>query len=159
LVTTNGIGRFCPTCKCDSIIGHGRRSKQAHDESHDWIAVRRGICRLCKTTFTFLPWFSLPYTQYSLFARSQALRLRFVEQRGWEEAAPVVKDPNRLAAPATLRRWFASLDSSPSFSFLGKTLKAVSKRLDRGEFLDHSGLRLSWRTVAFYLRVLWPLRL
>ena len=143
----------------DSIIGQGRRRKQAHDESHDWIPFRRGICQLCKRTFTFLPWFSLPYTHYSLFARSQALRLRFVEQRGWEDAAPVVKDPNRVAVPSTLRRWFASLDSSPSCSFLRKTLAAVSERLDRGAILDYRGLRLSWRTVASGLPGLWPLRL
>jgi hypothetical protein len=47
---------------CDSIIGHGRRCKQAHDESHDCIKYRRGLCKLCKLTFTFLPAFSLPYT-------------------------------------------------------------------------------------------------
>jgi hypothetical protein len=146
-------------CKRDSIVGHSWRSKQAHDESHDWISFRRGICQLCRKTFSFLPWFSLPYTHYSLFARSEALRLRFVEQQGWEKAAPVVKDPNRVADSSTLRRWFASLDSSPSFSFLRKTLEAVSERLDRGEILNHLGLRLSWRTVAACLQVLWPLRL
>lgn len=121
--------------------------------------IRRGICHLCGTTFTFLPWFSLPYTHYSLFARSQALRLRLIEHRGWEDAAPVVQDPDRVAAPSTLRRWFASLDSSPSFAFLRKTLEAVSERLARGEILNHRGLRLSWRTVAACLQVLWPLRL
>jgi hypothetical protein len=159
LPDTNGIVRFCPACKRDSIVGHGRRSKQAHDESHDWIPFRRGICQLCRTTFSFPPWFSLPYTHYRLFARSQALRLRFIEHRGWEDAAPVVKDPDRVAAPSTLRRWFASLDSSPSFSFLRKMLEAVNQWLARGEILDHRGLRLSWRTVAAFLQVLWPLRL
>jgi len=159
VAAANGIVRFCPECMRDSIIGHGRRSKQAHDESHDWIPLRRGICQLCKTTFTFLPWFSLPYTHYSLFARSQALRLHFVEHRGWEASAPVVKDPDRVAAPSTLRRWFGSLDSSPSFSFLRETLQIVKDWLARGEILDHRGLRLSWPTTAPFLQVLWPLRL
>jgi len=27
--------RRCPICEQDSIIGHGRRRKQAHDEYHD----------------------------------------------------------------------------------------------------------------------------
>jgi hypothetical protein len=159
LATTNGLVRSCPRCNRESIIGHGSRSKQAHDEIHDWIPFRRGICRLCRKTFSFLPWFSLPYTHYSLFARSEALRLRFAENRGWEDAAPVVKDPNRVADPSTLRRWFASLDSSPSFSFLDKTLQGLLARLDQGEILNHLGLRLSWQTVAVCLQMFWPLRL
>jgi hypothetical protein len=47
-----------------SIVGHGRRSKQAHDQDHDWISVRRGRCQPCHQTFTFLPPFSLPYTHF-----------------------------------------------------------------------------------------------
>jgi integrase len=49
------IVRKCPICLCDSIIGHGRRRKQAHDEDHDWIPIRRGRCNLCGKTFTLLP--------------------------------------------------------------------------------------------------------
>src|SRR5262249_33202342 len=60
------ILRRCPACKRDSIIGHGRRRKQAHDEHHDWIGIRRGRCPACGKTFTFLPLLSLPYTHYSL---------------------------------------------------------------------------------------------
>lgn len=33
-----GIVRRCPVCLRDSVVGHGRRQKQAHDEHHDWIA-------------------------------------------------------------------------------------------------------------------------
>ncbi len=54
------------------------------------------------------------YGHYSLIARSQALRCYFVEGCGWEAAAPAVKDPDRVADPSTLRRWFRSLDSSPA---------------------------------------------
>ena len=71
------ILRRCPICLCDSIIGHGRRRKQAHDEDHDWIQIRRGLCSQCGKTFTFLPPFSPPYCHYSLIARSQALRRFF----------------------------------------------------------------------------------
>jgi hypothetical protein len=70
-------------CK-DSIVGHGRRRKQAHDEHHDWIGIRRGVCNRCGKTFTFLPPFSPPYGHYSLIARSQALHRYFVEGCGWE---------------------------------------------------------------------------
>src|SRR6266700_4684342 len=93
------ILRRCPVCERDSIIGHGCRRKQAHDEHHDWIGIRRGRCPGCKKTFTFLPPLSLPYTHYSLLARCQALQRRFVEHHSWEEAAPRLKDPNRLTPP------------------------------------------------------------
>ena len=109
--------RACPVCARDSIIGHGRRRKQAHDENHDWIQIRRGICNLCGTTFTLLPRFSLPYTHYSLVARGQALQRYFAENCSWENVGPSVKDPDRIANTFTLLRRFSSLDfSQPPFS-------------------------------------------
>jgi hypothetical protein len=154
------IIRFCPKCLRDTIIGHGRRRKQAHDESHDWIETRRGLCKRCEETFTFLPVFSLPYTQYSLIARSQALRRYFLEQGSWEGAVPTLKDPDRVPDPSTLRRWFHSLDSSrPAFSFLRPALELVGQWLTRGERLECGFLRLSWQTVFPFLQVFWPLRL
>ena len=54
------LPRRCPSAARTSIIGHGRRRKQAHDERHDWIWVRRGRCPLCKKTFTILPTWSPP---------------------------------------------------------------------------------------------------
>lgn len=153
------LARLCPRCLCESIIGHGRRRKQAHDEAHDWIPIRRGLCTLCQTTFTFLPCFSPPYTHYSLLARSQALRRYFIDHCTWEAAAPVVQDPDRVAAPSTLRRWFNSLDSSPSFVFLRQMLKALRQGLTGREVLPYGQLLLSWRSVACFLQVLWPLRL
>ena len=154
------IPRRCPKCARDSIVGHGRRSKQAHDEDHDWIRIRRGYCNGCQKSFTFLPCFSLPYTHYSLLAHSQALRRRFVEGCSWETAAPVVEDPQRVADPATLRRWFRRLDcSQPPFSFLRRTVVHVSQWLMRGESFAHGSLRLCWPTLALFLQQLWPLRL
>jgi Domain of unknown function (DUF6431) len=76
--------RRCPICERDSIVGHGWRRKQAHDEEHDWIQIRRGVCHDCGKTFTLLPCFSLPYTHYSLLARLHVLHQRFVEGRCWE---------------------------------------------------------------------------
>jgi len=73
-----------PICELDSIIGHGRRRKQAHGEHHDWIGIRRGRCPGCGKTFTFLPPLSLPSTHYSLLTRCQALRRRFVEHCSWD---------------------------------------------------------------------------
>lgn len=145
---------------CDSIIGHGRRCKQAHDESHGCIKFRRGLCKLCKLTFTFLPAFSLPYTHYSLVARSQALRRYFLEHCSWESAAPTLKDPDRVPDPSTLRRWLRSLDwSRPPFSRLRPALELVQQWLARGEQLACGALPLSWQTVFPFLQVFWPLRL
>lgn len=181
------IIRQCPECLRDSVIGHGRRRKQAHDESHDWIAIRRGICNHCLKTITFLPEFSLPYTHYSLIARSEALQLYFVEGRSLDLAAPLVKDPDRVPAASTLRRWFRSLDSAErleslqqlqpersstlapcgsaipirpvtSFPFLRKMVSAVSDRLAREESFCYGQLVLSWRTLAHFLQVILPLR-
>jgi hypothetical protein len=51
-----------------------------------------------------------------------------VEGCSWEEAAPPVKDPHRIADPSTLRRWFQTLDSSrPIFSSLRRTAQALRR--------------------------------
>jgi len=162
VVSSQIILRRCPCCERDSIVGHGRRRKQAHDQDHDWVPIRRGRCRPCHKTFTFLPQFSPPYGPYSLIARSQALRRRFVEGCSWEQAAPVVKDPDRLAAPSTLRRWFHSLDfSQPPFSHLRRTMQTISQWFSsRTERLIPDDLPLlSWLTVFPFLMRFWPLRL
>jgi hypothetical protein len=182
------LPRECPHCCEPSIVGHGRRRKQAHDEKHDWICIRRGICNHCGTTFTFLPIFSLPYCHYSLIARSQAAWTYFVENCSLDMSAPLIKDPDRIAAPSTLRRWFHSLDSSilceyivqlpskgeskPSagsepiairqrkpFPFLQKIFEVICWRLACGEILNAGPLILSRRNLVPFLHILWhPLR-
>jgi len=152
--------RRCPVCSQDSIIGHGRRQKQAHDEQHDWITIRRGICRPCKKTITFLPVFSLPYSHYSLIARSEALRRYFVEGCSWEAAAPPVKDPHRVADSSTLRRWFQVLDSSqPPFSFLRRIVQTFDPWIQSGQVFGYGDGPLSWPTVFPLLHRFWPLRI
>ena len=49
------LPRWCPVCEDHTIVGHGRRLRQAHDDCHERIWVRRGICRPCNQTFTVLP--------------------------------------------------------------------------------------------------------
>jgi hypothetical protein len=46
------LPRRCPRCGCDTIIGHGQRRKQAHDEHHDWISV--SAARVAKPSPSFL---------------------------------------------------------------------------------------------------------
>jgi Domain of unknown function (DUF6431) len=152
------ILRRCPVCERDSIIGHGRRRKQAHDEYHDWIGIRRGRCPDCRRTFTFLPLLSLPYTHYSLPARAQALKRRLLEHCSWEEATPTLKDPDRAPDPSTLRRWSSGLGrSEPAASFRHQTLARVAHWLRRGHPADPQAGPLSWLSPV--LQVLWPLRL
>ena len=151
------IIRQCPLCGAESIESLGWRSKQAHDSSHDWIRYRRGECQNCGVTITFLPAFSLPYSHYSLVARSEALRRRFVEGRSWEDSAPPLKDPDRVPVPSTLRRWCRSLDPSrPAFSFLRRALKTAAPWLECGEAPVFGSLRLSWPTLYPCLQVVWP---
>jgi transposase-like protein len=94
------LPRRCPICDQDTIIGHGRRRKQAHDERHDWIWVRRGRCPACKKTFTVLPTWSAPYGHYSYNCRQQA----------WDatlegKPAPHCWDATRLPDDSTAQRW------------------------------------------------------
>src|SRR6266700_3555480 len=99
------LPRDCPCCGWISvIIGHGRRFRQAHDDRHDSIWVRRGICRHCGRTLTVLPWWCVPWGHYSLPAREQAVA-RFAGGKTLEQAAPDCRDPNRIADPSTIRRW------------------------------------------------------
>ncbi len=150
--------RRCPVCERDSIIGHGRRRKQAHDEHHDWIGIRRGLCHGCGKTFTFLPLLSLPYTHYSLLARGQALQRHWVEHCSWEEATPTLQDPDRAPDPSTLRRWSNGLDrSQPAASFLRQTFARAARWLGCDDQADPRTGPLSGLTPV--LQVLWPLRL
>ena len=102
------LPRRCPLCGNLTIVGHGLRRKQAHDQRHDWIWIRRGRCRSCRKTFTILPVWSPPYTHYSLYCRQKA----WESQRGassWEESVPDTKEPDRLPDPSTVRRWAEQL--------------------------------------------------
>jgi len=99
------LPRKCPCCGQYTIIGHGQRRKQAHDQNHDLIWVRRGLCRPCRMTFTILPSWSPPSGHYSFRCREQAWRATCHSGGRWEQSAPQTKDPDRLPDPATLRRW------------------------------------------------------
>jgi hypothetical protein len=87
------------------IIGHGCRRRPAHDCIHDWILVRRGICKACGGTLTVLPWWCVPGAAYSLLARHGALQ-QLAQGASTEQAAPHCRDPDRLPDASTVRRWF-----------------------------------------------------
>jgi hypothetical protein len=151
------ILRRCPVCEQDSIVGHGRRRKQAHDEHHDWIRIRRGRCASCGTTFTFLPVFSLPYTHYSLLARCQTWLRRFEEHCSWEQAAPKFKDADRVPDPSTVRRWSQGADEAqPIRSFVLKTAARAAQWLKSAHSYQNEAEFLSWLTPV--LQVICPMR-
>jgi hypothetical protein len=91
-------------CRSDTIIGHGRRLRQSHDDQRECVWVRRGICQPCKKTFTILPDWLAPLGRYSLQCRQQACE-RIAAGDSAEQAAPHCKDPVRLPDSSTLRRW------------------------------------------------------
>jgi hypothetical protein len=98
------LPRQCAACSLGRIVGHGRRRRPAHDAGHDWIQVRRGICKLCGRTLTALPWWCVPRALYSLRARQEAIQ-RLVDGQSAEQAAPDCLDPGCVADASTIRRW------------------------------------------------------
>jgi hypothetical protein len=103
------LPRLCPFCGNRTIIGHGRRFKQAHDEWHTQIWIRRGLCRPCQKTFTVLPDWSAPAGIYSLHCRQQAWELLRQSDSNWERSVPDVADASRSPDPSTVRRWAGCL--------------------------------------------------
>ena len=96
--------RRCPVCQEYTIIGHGRRLRQAHDGRHESISVRRGICHPCSKTFTILPDWLAPWSPFTLRCRQQACEY-IAAGVSVEQAAPHCKDPSRQPEPSALRRW------------------------------------------------------
>jgi hypothetical protein len=98
------LPRRCPLCWDHTIIGHGRRLRQAHDDRRESIWVRRGICHPCGKTFTILPDWLAPAAPFSLRCRQQACE-HIAAGDSFEQAAPQCQDPSRSPDPSTLRRW------------------------------------------------------
>jgi hypothetical protein len=96
------LPRQCPVCGDRTIIGHGRRLRQAHDDQHERMLVRRGICHPCGKTFTILPDWLAPSGHFSLRCRQQACE-SIAAGESIEQAAPHCKDPSRSPDPSTLR--------------------------------------------------------
>jgi hypothetical protein len=103
------LPRLCGFCGGRTIIGHGRRLKQAHDQQHKQIWIRRGLCRPCQKTFTVLPDWSPPSGDYSLHCRQEAWELLRQADGNWERSVPYVADASRSPDPCTVRRWAGRL--------------------------------------------------
>jgi hypothetical protein len=98
------LPRRCPHSRDHTIIGHGRRPRQAHDDRHVRIWVRRGICHLCRKAFTILPDWLAPSAPFSLRCRQQACE-QIATGDSVEQAAPHCQDPSRSPDSSTPRRW------------------------------------------------------
>ena len=98
------LPRRCPICRDHTIVGHGQRLRQAHDDCHERIWVRRGICHPCNKTFTILPDWLVSSAPFTLRCRQQACE-NIAAGDSVEQAAPHCKDPSRSPDPSTLRRW------------------------------------------------------
>jgi len=103
------LPRSGPLCGGQTIIGHGRRLKQAHDQWRVQVWIRRGICRPCKKTFTVLPDWSPPSGHYSLHCRQAAWELQRQTGGNWERSVPDVADASRSPDPSTVRWWAGRL--------------------------------------------------
>ena len=119
----SGMARVCPACRTASVIGHGWRSRQAHDATHTRIRIQRGICKLCHLTLTMLPDWLIPGGHYSLLARQQAADLASQPDRPLEDCVPDSADKDRSADPTTVRRWLLRRTESLWLSLLGKWLQ------------------------------------
>ena len=80
MIPLDRLPRRCPICQNDTIIGHGCRLRQSHDERDVSIWARRGICRPCKKTFTILPDWLVPSAHYSLHCRQQVITILTEQQ-------------------------------------------------------------------------------
>ena len=141
------LPRRCPVCGNQTIVGHGRRSKQAHDERRGRIWIRRGRCRPCRQTFTILPAWSPPYGHYSLNCRQQAWT-SLHEAKSWEQSIPSVKESDRMPDPSTVRRWAAQL-----FCFWLLLTTRLWQAAGRNLFGPSTILAWDWNAVRLILPV------
>jgi len=104
VVPLDRLPRRCPVCGHDTIIGHGRRLRNAHDDRRQRVWIRRGLCRPCHKTFTILPDCLVPLGHYSLRCRQQACE-RIASGDSAEQATPCCQDPARVPDSSSIRRW------------------------------------------------------
>lgn len=111
------IPRDCPRCSragCrSSVIGHGRRDRASQGEHESEIRVRRGLCRACGGTITFLPPSLRPYRRYTVGVIATVVRQRL---RGvsYSQLAIVLHNSDVFPDPATVRRWCRDFPRPPT---------------------------------------------
>ena len=140
------LPRRCPTCQDATIVGHGRRQRQAHDDLHTSLWIRRGKCQRCGKTFTILPDWLMPSAPYTLRCRHQACEHLDAGESA-EASVPVIRDPDRSPDGSTLRRWFSRLCALRTQ--LADALLRVS---DEFRAALPTSLALDWMTIGRILQ-------
>lgn len=111
------ISRDCPRCRPSgcrgSVIGHGRRQRVALDTHRCGVLIRRGLCRACGGTITFLPPSLRPYRRYALGVIATAVRERL---RGtvFGQIEIALHDLDAIPDVSTLRRWSRDFPRPPT---------------------------------------------
>ena len=114
------LPRDCPRCKGGArgtVIGHGRRQRNCLSESESEIRVRRGLCRTCGGTITFLPSFLGAYRRYTFPIIESVLQQRH-QGRDYGSLLVHLHDSERYPETSTVRRWckeFARAPTMPAF--------------------------------------------
>ena len=109
--------RDCPRCSqagCrGTVIGHGRRRRTCLDRDRSEIEIRRGRCRACGGTITFLPPELRPYRRYSVRIIGTTLRQL---RRGvsYADLEVILYDPDRFPDFSTVRRWCRAFPRPPT---------------------------------------------
>lgn len=101
------ILRDCPRCiraGCrSSVIGHGRRDRASLGEHGSEIRVRRGLCRACGGTITFLPPTLRPYRRYTVGAIATVVQQCLLGVP-YSRLEIVFHNPDVFPDPSTVRR-------------------------------------------------------
>lgn len=95
------------------MIGHGRRDRTLLDEHRSEIRVRRGLCKACGGTITFLPLTVRPYRRYAVSVIAGVVRQRL---RGvpYSRFALVLHNPDVFPHLSTVRRWYRAFPRPPT---------------------------------------------
>jgi hypothetical protein len=123
------LPKACPNCGAEnSVIGNGRRLRWCIGSNSAKIAVRRGKCKSCHKTFTFLPTFARPYSRYSISVIQDTLLSFFsnAESTLFESVPDILNE-----------------SSTPDFKTLYNWLHDISDRIPVSSFNFRSGCGLN----------------
>jgi hypothetical protein len=113
------IPRDCPHCRragChDSIKGHGRRPRTCLDERRSRITIRRGRCRACGVTITFLPPILKPYRRYAVPIIAGVIR-QLRSGVHYSDLEIHLFDLDAFPDASTVRRWWRAFPRPPTIA-------------------------------------------
>ena len=131
--------RDCPICQAlGSLIGHGSYPRYPLDATHRYeVWVKRGRCKLCHGTVSFLPHFLLSFRWYLLVVIQGVVVAHFEHAWSWKQ---VTAQCTVAGAPSerTMRRWCHSFaDQAPAW--LAQTQATLAEQDPATPLLDPLG--------------------